>query len=120
MSKKRKPKKSQEFPIATIALYGPDNRRASKVVVGILQGEDSDVDPIKRWVSGISDVRTDPKIQNEISGFLTKNGVTRVACVDRIIGCPHEEGLDYPEGMEKCPLCSFWANRDRWTGEIEE
>lgn len=37
--------------------------------------------------------------------------------VDKIIGCPHEEGKDYPMG-KKCPQCPFWVNRDRWTVEI--
>jgi hypothetical protein len=32
---------------------------------------------------------------------------------DQIIGCPHEEGIDY-EGAT-CPACPFWAGRDRWT-----
>jgi hypothetical protein len=40
-----------------------------------------------------------------------------VTMTDRIIGCPHEEGIDYPEG-ECYPLCPFWAGRDRWTGEL--
>ncbi len=35
---------------------------------------------------------------------------------DRIMGCPHEEGKDNPEG-EVCPKCPFWANIDRFTGE---
>jgi hypothetical protein len=30
-----------------------------------------------------------------------------------IIGCPHEEGIDYPE-KEDCPQCPFWKGRDRW------
>jgi hypothetical protein len=34
---------------------------------------------------------------------------------DRIIGCPHEEGIDYPLGST-CPLCPFWKDKDRWTG----
>ncbi len=34
-----------------------------------------------------------------------------------IIGCPHEEGIDYPDG-EVCPQCPFWARRDRFTGEL--
>ena len=29
---------------------------------------------------------------------------------DRIIGCPHEEGIDYEGSV--CPRCEFWANRD--------
>ncbi len=120
MTKKTKHEKPVEFPIATVAFYGPDDRHATKVVVGIMQREDSDIDPIKRWVSGTTDVRNDPKIQDEIAAFLEQQGVAKVGCVDRIIGCPHEEGMDYPDGMEKCPMCSFWANRDRWTGDIEE
>ena len=44
--------------------------------------------------------------------------VKQVIAVERIIGCPHEEGLDYPEGM-KCPLCPFWSNRNRFTHEPE-
>jgi hypothetical protein len=36
---------------------------------------------------------------------------------DRIIGCPHEEGKDYPAG-DVCPQCPFWANRDRFTHEL--
>jgi len=26
------------------------------------------------------------------------------------IGCPHEEGLDFPEG-EDCPFCPFWKGK---------
>jgi hypothetical protein len=37
---------------------------------------------------------------------------------DKIIGCPHEEGIDYPDG-EQCPVCPYWAGRDRWTGALE-
>ena len=35
---------------------------------------------------------------------------------DRLIGCPHEEGIDYPMGRT-CPRCPFWANIDRITHE---
>ena len=35
---------------------------------------------------------------------------------DRIIGCPHEEGIDYPMGRT-CPRCPFWAGIDRFTHE---
>ena len=33
---------------------------------------------------------------------------------DRIIGCPHEEGIDYADGTV-CPMCPYWQDRDRWT-----
>src|SRR5712692_4405008 len=32
--------------------------------------------------------------------------------LDGIIGCPHEEGIDYPEG-KSCPQCPYWARRAR-------
>lgn len=90
------------------------------MVVGILLSE-KDTDPafIEKWFSENQDLRHDAVINNQIVQFIEKHKVERVVMVDRIIGCPHEEGIDYPQG-EKCPQCSFWANRDRWTGEIIE
>jgi hypothetical protein len=106
------------FPLATIAFYGEDDKVASKVVVGILLAEkDEDVTFMEKWFQTNTDVRFDPEIKSQIVDFLGKHDVHRVVVVDRIIGCPHEEGVDYPEG-EKCPHCPFWANRDRWTGEM--
>lgn len=52
----------------------------------------------------------------EARAALEEHAVKSVAMADRIIGCPHEEGTDYPEG-QTCPRCPFWASRDRWTGE---
>jgi len=37
--------------------------------------------------------------------------------IEEIIGCPHEEAIDYPSG-EYCPECDYWKNRDRFSGEI--
>jgi hypothetical protein len=106
------------FPLATIAFYGEDDQIASKAVVGILLSEkEEDVAFMEKWFRTDRDVRFDPEIKAQIVDFLGKHDVHRVVLVDRIIGCPHEEGIDYPEG-ETCPRCPFWANRDRWTGEI--
>jgi hypothetical protein len=49
--------------------------------------------------------------------FVKRHDVNDVAMTEHIIGCPHEEGIDYPQG-ETCPQCPFWAHRDRWTGEV--
>jgi hypothetical protein len=54
----------------------------------------------------------------EIAAFLRENEVKSVVMVDAIIGCPHEEGIDYPVG-EACPECSYWKGRNRWTGKLE-
>jgi hypothetical protein len=104
------------YPAATIAYYGRDDTRASKVAVGIVNAEDAEPAEMERWFSDESDVRTDPSIGSEILRFVQSHGVKSVVATDRIIGCPHEEGIDYPDG-EVCPQCPFWAHRDRW-GDI--
>ena len=114
----KKEKGFAKYPAATMAYYGPDNVRATKVVVAIVHDEHAEPDPLRRWMSG-TDVRRDERIGREIEAFLREHNVKTVVSTDRIIGCPHEEGEDYPEGM-KCPFCAFWASRDRFTHEIEE
>jgi hypothetical protein len=106
------------YPIATIAYYGPENKMASKVVVGIIRSE-NDKEPLelRKWFARDQDVRNDSAIIHEMIDFIQAHFVYRVAMVDKIIGCPHEEGIDYPLG-EVCPHCPYWANRDRFTGEL--
>jgi len=115
---KRKKHRKAKYPAATMAYYGPDNRRATKVVVAIVPNEHAKPGPLERWMTG-TDIRESPKIREEIQAFLKKHNVKTVVSTDRIIGCPHEEGEDYPEGT-KCPFCPFWANRDRFTHETEK
>jgi hypothetical protein len=103
------------FPVGTVAFYGPDDRSASKVAAGVLLTRDSE--PItRRWFADTGDIRADMKVMAEIATFFREQGASSVAMMDRIIGCPHEEGIDYPDG-EVCPKCPFWAGRDRWTGK---
>jgi len=104
------------YPVATMAFYGPDDTRASKVAVGIVVREGGQAEELERWYSDEMDVRNDPEIGRAILHFIDRNHVKSVVMTERIIGCPHEEGTDYPEG-KACPMCPFWANRDRWTGE---
>ena len=95
---------------------GPDDQRASKVAVGIVNNEGQAVAELLRCFSETSDVRFDPVINRQIVEFNEAHAVRTVAGVERIIGCPHEEGVDYPQGGV-CPACPYWAHRDRWTGE---
>ena len=104
------------YPVATVAFYGPDASRASKVAVGIVPSENSGATELRRWTSGTADLRRDPGVNEEVLRFVQEHGVKTVAMSPGIIGCPHEEGADYPEG-EVCPQCPYWASRDRWTGE---
>jgi hypothetical protein len=105
------------YPVATIAFYGRDDSHATKVAVGIVVAEGAEANPLERWFAEHSDVRSDPAISKAIAEFMERHGVRSVAMTDRIIGCPHEEGVDYPDG-QACPQCPFWANRDRWSGEV--
>jgi hypothetical protein len=112
----RKNKCAGYFPAATIAFYGPDADRASKVAVGIFLQKSDDPDFLERWYSDETDVRTDEDIGRDILELLKSHAVTSCVVVDGIIGCPHEEGIDYPEG-KSCPQCPFWAGRDRFLHE---
>ncbi len=118
-NKERLAKKVREgfrgYPIATVAYYGPDATRATKVSVGLIEGEGIEVGVLERWFSSSADVRADPQIAEAILSFIQSHAARTVASAGRIIGCPHEEGVDYPEG-EECPQCPFWAGRDRWNG----
>ena len=105
------------YPVATITYYGPDDKRASKVSVGIIVEEKGEVVALERWVTEIADTRLDAEVNEAILRFLRQHGVKSVVTPDRILGCPHEEGIDYPEGA-KCPQCPYWATRDRFTGEV--
>ncbi len=105
------------YPVATVAFYGPDDGRATKVAVGIVRAEGAEPDPLERWVSKETDARSDVAITRQIGEFIATHSAKSVVLVDRIIGCPHEERIDYPEGAA-CPQCPFWANRDRWSGEL--
>lgn len=113
--RKRASRKFRGYPAATIAFYGPTASLATKVVVGIAKDKSMIIDPLRKWLSE-SDVRLDEQIGIEISAFLKEQGVLSVAMADRLIGCPHEEGIDYPDGAS-CPQCPFWAGRDRFTHE---
>jgi len=104
------------WPLATVALYGPDDTTATKLTVGIVPGEDAEATDLRRWLSkDQTDIRDDIRATEEVLAFITEAGAKSVVMADRIIGCPHEEGIDY-EGAT-CPACPFWAGRDRWTGK---
>jgi hypothetical protein len=106
----------QGYPVATVALYGPTDELATKVAVGIIRTEDGETDSLERWFSEEADIRQDGAIEQEILAYILAQGAKSVAITDRIIGCPHEEGIDYPDG-KSCPKCPYWAGRDRWTHE---
>jgi hypothetical protein len=113
--RKRAKRGLRGYPVAIVALYGPDDTRATKLTVGIVPAENADVTDLRRWFSEGTDIRNDARVAEEVLAFINEAGARSIVMTDRIIGCPHEEGVDY-EGTT-CPACLFWAGRDRWTGK---
>src|SRR5262249_32410096 len=95
------------FAIGTGAFYGPDDKRTTKIAAAVIpQGGAEPV--LKRWVA--TDVTTNPKVQQELKDFFLQHGVQQVAMSQGNLGCPHEEGEDFPVG-EDCPFCPFWKGK---------
>ena len=70
---------------------------------------DPNAEPIlERWIG--SDVMENPKYQQAIGAFFDKHDVKSVAASEGNMGCPHEEGEDFPV-EEDCPFCPFWEGK---------
>ena len=95
------------FPIGTIVYYGPNDKTTTKIVAGVIKKQGAKA-IIKCWVA--TDVMSNPKFQREVEKFFKKHGVKQVAVSDGNMGCPHEEGEDFPVG-EDCPFCPWWKGK---------
>src|SRR6202158_3655537 len=100
------------YPVGTIAFYGPDAQRASKVAVAVIVAPDTEAVALRRWFAESGDVRNDASIFEAVALFLRDNVVHSGVMTKEMMGGPHEEGSAYPEG-EACPECRFWAGRER-------
>ncbi len=113
---KRARKGHNGYPVATVAIYGPTNKVATKLVCAIVKRDGAEPGIMKKWISR-ADVRKSELILGEVLAFIAENEASSVVMVEKIIGCPHEEGIDYPEG-QSCPQCPFWYGRDRFSHEM--
>jgi hypothetical protein len=105
--RKGKPNRQPEYPIGTVALYGPDDKTTTKIAAGVILHDGAE--PIlKRWVG--TDVTTSLKVQKELQEFFRRHGVRSVGMSEGNMGCPHEEGEDFPAG-EDCPFRPFWKGK---------
>lgn len=107
---------SPSYPLGTVIAYGPDDKTATKLVAAVF-AKPGQQEPaaMEKWFVLGGDIRQDPTILAEVAAFLKQHGARQTGTLDRIFGCPHEEGIDYPEGGP-CPHCPFWADVDRYTG----
>src|SRR5215472_6160567 len=68
--RKRAKRGLRGYPVATVALYGPDDTRATKLTVGIVPAEDADVAGLRRWFSEGADIRNDAGVAEEVLAFI--------------------------------------------------
>ena len=116
--RKKAKKGMRGWPAATVAFYGPNLTRATKVAVGIVPSENAGVGEMRDWKVDQGDVRNDPAVGREILEFIAKHGALSVVITDGVIGCPHQEGIGYEGEWCPDPACQFWHGRDRFTGEM--
>lgn len=114
----RRAPRRKAFPAGTVIFYGPTNLLATKVTVGVVLKEYEDPAFLERWFDDTGDIRNNESVMKAALAFLESHGVNQVIVADRIFGCPHEEGTDYPVG-DSCPACPYWAGRNRVTHERE-
>lgn len=96
-----------KYPIGTVAFYGPDDKTMTKIAAGAIL-RDGDEPILRRWVG--TDIVGNPKIADEIKRFFAQHGVKNIVVTQGNLGCPHEEGIDFPVGQD-CPFCPFWAGK---------
>ena len=95
---------NSSYPLATITYHGPSPIIATKIVVGILKSKDQEP-VIQSWTG--DNIADDVETAQKIAGFIKEHNVARVLTSEWVLSCPHEEGIDYPEG-DLCPNCPDW------------
>jgi hypothetical protein len=71
---KRAKKGFRGYPVATVALYGPDDTMATKLTVGIVPAENAEATHLQRWFSEGSDIRNDVDVAEEVLAFIADTG----------------------------------------------
>ncbi len=95
------------YPVGTVVFYGPDCSNVTKILAAVVS-EGGTAQSARRWFG--AGVDRDTRVQAEVRDFFAAHPAQSIIYSDGIVGCPHEEGVDYPEGGA-CPFCPYWAGR---------
>jgi hypothetical protein len=106
---RRAKKGFQGYPLGIIAFYGYNDQSAAKAVIGIVKEAGGSPEHIRKWISEKGDLRKDVPSIKELFRYIEAHHVQSVALPPGIYYCPHEPGIDFPEGGT-CPLCPFWSH----------
>jgi hypothetical protein len=98
----------QGYPLGIIAFYGYNEKSATKAVIGIVKEAGGSPEHVRKWVSAEGDLRMDVHCLKELFRYIEAHRVQSVALTPGIYYCPHEPGIDFPEGGS-CPQCPFWS-----------
>ncbi len=98
---------TKRYPVGTIAFYGPNECKTTKIVAAVFEYENAEP-VLERWVS--TNVINNPKVRLQIKALFDRHKVKSVVKMDRNLGCPHEEGKDFHRGKD-CPFCPYWAGK---------
>jgi hypothetical protein len=109
---RRAQKGFQGYPLAIVAFYGPNDMSASKAVIGIVKQAGGSPEEIKKWLFDKGDLRKDVPTIKELFRYIEAHDAVSVALTPGVYSCPHEPGVDYPEGGT-CPECLFWSTVKR-------
>jgi hypothetical protein len=67
MTNRSRRRRAAQFPVATIAAYGPDNTCATTLIVSILERPGaSEARVMRTWTTETADVRSDPTLQRKL------------------------------------------------------
>ena len=97
--------------VVTIAQYGPDDKTVTKVVASYVNRPGGKLKKMKKWVG--TNITETENFRRELLAFVESHSPKNVVLTEGVMGCPHEEIEDYPKG-EACPICPFWAGRNRF------
>ncbi len=92
------------YPIGTLAYYGPDDQSCTRIIASVVNAPNARPQ-FRDWQD--YDVCVDQQVAAEIGEFFKLNGVRDVVMTDGVIGCPHDQGIDYADD-EICPHCPHW------------
>jgi hypothetical protein len=99
----------QGYPRATLAFYGPDDKKATKAVLGILLRDD-DEPTLYRYFSEEKDVRFKIDAKRTFSLACESMRCVRLSCARNSSDVPTKKALT----ILKAPRCPFWKGRDRF------
>ena len=96
-----------KFPIGILTYFGPDNKTITKIVGLVIKGPD--IEPrLRSWSQ--PGVVSDPIVVAEIGSYFLENKTVDIVMTGSVLGCPHEEGVDFPLGTD-CPHCKYWSSQ---------